>query len=274
MRDRHSKHRRQPERGSGGNSRRTRLPRGDIHGSAEGHPFDRKTTLPGDILRDTEFWAVVDEGPGLSGTSFLSVAEHFPRERVVLFPSWEGDAGRFVNERARSEWALYRKYCTDFEPTWISGENYSGGLWRDALGIHPAAQPQHEARKYRAGEALYKFEGLGWYGEQRFERAVRLGEAGLSPRAKSLDRGFIAYEFVEQAAGAGPPGTDSHCGPLRPSVEDLAKYLAFRRQAFRAERSLSFDQIAEMTAVNIGREPTTPAARNSKIAPPSPWMPG
>jgi hypothetical protein len=204
-----------------------------------GHPFDRKVDLP-DLPRDVEWYAIVDEGPGLSGSSFAAVAGHFPTERVVLFPSWEGDPGRFLNERARTLWPQYRKYCASYEPSGIAGQDVSAGKWRDVLGAQVAVQPQHEARKYLAGSTLYKFSGLGNYGRDKFERAGVLAGAGYSPRPKAFQQGFIAFDFLPALSGR------------RCSVERLAEYLAFRRREFAAERSITFDQMAEMIAFNAG----------------------
>jgi hypothetical protein len=55
-----------------------------------GHPFDRRVTLP--RIDPRRHFAVVDEGPGLSGSSFISVAEALleqgvPLSRIHLFPS-------------------------------------------------------------------------------------------------------------------------------------------------------------------------------------------
>ena len=69
-----------------------------------GHPFDRQLRVDYDLARQWLGWtghfAVVDEGPGLSGSSFASVAEFLSTlgirdERIVFFPSWDADASAF-----------------------------------------------------------------------------------------------------------------------------------------------------------------------------------
>jgi hypothetical protein len=228
-----------------------------------GHPFDRRLTVSEDLrgrwrMRSAAgVFAIVDEGPGLSGSSFVSAVDALaecgvPAGRMVLFPGWEGDAGRLVNERARGVWPGLAKYPAGmFEPAFARGAaDLSAGRWRDVLFPEmrgkPAAQPQHEARKYlRGGRRMYKFAGLGRYGKGKFERARALGEAGYSPRALSLDAGFLEYDF---AAGRPMAGAEVSAGFL----ERAADYLAFRGREFgEAARAVRFETMLEMIAVNV-----------------------
>ncbi len=210
----------------------------------QGHPFNRRLNLATPFPGASQFYAVVDEGPGLSGSSFGCVANALPRDRVVLFPSWAGDANRLLNDLARQTWASYRKYYGCFEAASICGDepflDLSGGQWRgeeNDIAVHP----QHEACKYLAGLTLHKFAGLGAYGRARFDRARILGEAGYAPPAIALEKGFLAFEFMARIPKC----------PRDPDVtERIAEYLAFRSQTFPAERSVSFDNIREMIAVN------------------------
>lgn len=208
----------------------------------QGHPFDRNVKLPDSVPHDVEWYAVVDEGPGLSGSSFTAVASQFPASRVVLFPSWEGDPSRFVNERAGGLWPNYRKYWSSYEPSGIGGLDLSAGKWREVLGAQVAVQPQHEARKYLDGSTLYKFAGLASYGRDKFERAAVLADAGYVPRPQSFDRGFIAFDFL-------PALPEGRC-----PVERMAEYLAYRSRQFPSERSVAFDTMSAMMAFNAGVE--------------------
>ncbi len=225
-----------------------------------GHPFDRVVHIP--RARWTNpgpcWFAVVDEGPGLSGSSFAAVSKALasigaPDERVVLFPAWDPDPAGFVNESARARWTRHRKYIGSFRPEWLGciSQNFSAGKWREAVYSaeteFPAVQPQHERRKYLDGAGrLLKFEGLGRYGAGRFAIANQLGHAEFSPFARSLSNGFISFDFV--------PGR-----PLRPGdasagiLNRIASYAAFRAQQFAVERSLSFDDMMQMIEVNAGQ---------------------
>jgi hypothetical protein len=232
-----------------------------------GHPFDRVAHIPRAVWKDVApcWFAVVDEGPGLSGSSFAAVSKALesigaPDERVVLFPAWDADPARFVNESARAQWARHRKYIGSFRTEWLDGElqDFSAGKWRAATYStekeFPAAQPQHERRKFLdGGGRLLKFEGLGRYGRARFTVATSLADAGFSPFARSFSNGFVSFDFA--------PGR-----PLRPGrvsidvLDRIASYAAFRARQFSAERSLSFDEIAHMVEVNaretLGVEPS------------------
>ena len=247
-----------------------------------GHPFDRYLGLAWSLEEEWRaisdaYFLVVDEGPGLSGSSLACVAQKLsalgiPDERIVFFPSWEPDGTQFVSESARVRWRKHIKYTTSFEQLWIesgrlaqvfqSGEliDISGGKWRALLysdeAEYPAVQPQHERRKYlctptltlprNAGEGTYllKFAGLGRYGRERLARAELLADAGFAPRPIGLASGFIAMEFV--------PGQ-----PLSPRdvnqdlLDSMARYLAFVDRTFPATLSVSFDLLMEMIRTNV-----------------------
>lgn len=226
-----------------------------------GHPFDRELRLTGELRDEWRRWAaagsqfaVVDEGPGLSGSSFLAVTSALNEigignEQIVLFPSWAGNADSFVNDRARETWPRYRKYVGDPEPLLPPGpiEDLSAGLWRERV---PGArdipsQPQHEALKYLAeNKTLLKFSGLGRHGREKLAVAQMLADTGFSPRAFEFDQGFIEFDFV--------PGKPL-VPPLLPPdfVHKLASYTAFRAQNLRAsERSVGFDGLLEMMEQN------------------------
>lgn len=192
-----------------------------------GHPWEREAAL-GDRLaraiarRAGAWFAVVDEGPGLSGSSFAAVSDALERlgvpvERIVLFPSWRPDGSAFVSERARRRWARHEKYVGDFDAIWLrSGrltdgatvvDDLSAGAWRARAYENgaewPAAHPQHERRKLltRAEECeeprRFEFVGLGRYGAPRLDRARRLHDAGFAPRPHALRHGFLESDTVQ-----------------------------------------------------------------------------
>lgn len=223
----------------------------------QGHPFDRVVQIPRTAWKDAGpcWFAVVDEGPGLSGSSFAAVSKALestgaPDERVVLLPAWDADPAGFVNESARAQWTRHRKYIGSFRPEWLGrvSQDLSAGKWRETVysteAEFPAVQPQHERRKYLDGAGrLLKFEGLGRYGQARFATANELRDAEFSPAVHSLSNGFISFDFARGR-------------PLRPGdisrdiLDRIASYTAFRARQFPVERSLSFDEIAEMIEVN------------------------
>src|SRR5690606_31149572 len=83
-----------------------------------GHPFDRRVSVSESLRRRLAAhrgcFAVVDEGPGLSGSSFGAVADLLSdlgvgEGRIVFMPSHGGAPGRAASERHRARWARARR---------------------------------------------------------------------------------------------------------------------------------------------------------------------
>ncbi|HEX6903489.1 MAG TPA: hypothetical protein VF789_27475 [Thermoanaerobaculia bacterium] len=254
----------------------------------EGHPFSRKVTigqwLGGDLLEGRPRYAVVDEGPGLSGSSFGCVADWLEDRGVApetasFFPSHRGGLGPYASERHRTRWEKARRYVVELESVFAEGrwplerwvedltgpaveppEDLSAGRWREKLFPErtqwPAADVHGERRKYlleaEGRRWLLKFAGLGRYGREKLEMAGELGKAGLSPPVQGLRHGFLVGPWLE---GARPL-------PLAPEVDRLAlldavaRYLAFRVSRFPArpeERGATPLKLFEMAAFNTKR---------------------
>src|SRR5262245_6828355 len=187
-----------------------------------GHPFERKLRLAAELeetwrlLGGADF-LIVDEGPGLSGSSLACVAQKLselgvPDDRIILFPSWTPDGSQFLSAAARDRWRKHRKYTASFQKTWIDSGRFtaslpdgelhdlSGGQWRALFyrseREYPAVQPQHERQKYlwrpaASAQAFWlKFAGLGRYGAAKLARAEELAAAGFGPRPLGLVHGF------------------------------------------------------------------------------------
>jgi hypothetical protein len=189
-----------------------------------GHPFDRRVALASEleaVLRDHAargaVFAIVDEGPGLSGSSFASVARALRAlgvtdDRIVLFPSWDPDPERLKSHEAQATWRTHRRWCTDAHDVRLTPErvfgiaapviDLSAGAWRSVLlcrrNAWPAVQPQHE--RWKVGvpseQRLVRFAGLGRYGQAVRDRGQRLSELGLAREPGRLRRGFLELPFV------------------------------------------------------------------------------
>lgn len=229
-----------------------------------GHPFDRRLVLAPELAlrlsrQAAHVYAIVDEGPGLSGSSMASVASALsglgiPDSQIVFLPSWEPSGDAFFSEAARERWRRHPKYCVSFEEAMpLPGAlDLSAGRWRRLLysdeSLWPAVQPQHERRKYLAGDVLLKFAGLGPYGPPRLDRARRLAAAGFCPRALGLDNGFLRTSFVEGRPLSG-------LRDVTPALLDtMARYLAHLRAHFASPHPAPFDELAEMVRINTGYE--------------------
>src|SRR4051812_13597642 len=197
----------------------------------QGHPFERRVSLEAEILTGATRIAIVDEGPGLSGSSFGCVADWLEDrgvapDAITFFPSHRGDPGPYASSRHRERWQRARRYVADFEDvfaspaarwplkSWVADltgpaegppEDLSAGRWREKLipdiSLWPAADVQGERRKYlltaKSGRWLLKFAGLGRYGREKLELARELD--GLIPPVAGLRHGFLVGPWLEEA---------------------------------------------------------------------------
>lgn len=223
-----------------------------------GHPFQRELRisdrLRARLLSDPEAsYVIVDEGPGLSGSSFGAVADWLDSQgvgadRIAFLPGHGGDLGPQASGPHRRRWAAATRPVADFDSLFRSDEgpfpplerwfedllgppiepleDLSGGAWRrlhDSTGALPA-NPQQERRKFLqrtgSGPWLLKFAGLGRAGEERLERARALHAAGFTPEPAGLRHGFLAERWLEHARPLVDVTADA--------VDRLAGYLSFR----------------------------------------------
>ncbi|HLX73262.1 MAG TPA: hypothetical protein VKR26_00940 [Terriglobales bacterium] len=231
-----------------------------------GHPFDRKTEFtPAELrwlavqrARQGEF-LVVDEGPGLSGSSFLSVGDALlqagvPRNSITFLCGAQPEPSRLRARNGGRRWSEYRSYAVLPRPASPADAelNLGGGLWRrhlfDIACNWPGSWVTMERAKFlsRDGRRLLKFEGLGHFGAKVAERAAALADAGFAPVCEPAGGGYLAY-----AKENGLPATRSELCPRL--LDRLAQYCAFRASAFREPAAHSED-LAAMTAWNLHEE--------------------
>jgi hypothetical protein len=226
-----------------------------------GHPYNRRTEFSRqqlDFVRKeisaSQMFLVVDEGPGLSGSSFLSVAEALVRvgvasEKIVLICSHAADANHLCAQDAASRWRQFRCVVVPSQPrrptdaqVWIGG-----GEWRRYLLRNEAAWPSSwlsfERLKYLSGQStearFYKFAGFGRYGDEVLQREEKAAAAGFGPLQSIESDGYMSYPFVD---GCPMSATD-----LSESVlARLAAYCGFRARAFAADAEIALlQQMAE-----------------------------
>ncbi|WP_426958722.1 hypothetical protein [Muricoccus radiodurans] len=232
-----------------------------------GHPFRRELAVSdawaGEMLTDRACrFAVVDEGPGLSGSSFGAVADLLDDRgvapgRVHFFPGHGGAPGPQASASHRALWERTPRHVTSLETlllgttrpehrleSWVAGlvgeavrpmEDVSGGAWRALRFAReaewPAIHPHQERRKFlhrtAEGTWLVKFAGLGRHGEEALARAEVLSGAGLTPEVAGLCHGFLVERWVEDA------------GPVDPTGEPASRANAIGRYIGRRARLLS-----------------------------------
>ncbi len=240
-----------------------------------GHPFSRSPSFQPELVsqlltrREARF-LLIDEGPGISGSSLAGTAALLRSwgvadDRILFLPSWRTDGSQLQSAIARERWPRHRQFVTSFEEVWLEtgrlqgafpGElrDLSAGAWRRDIYEHtqqyPAVQPQHERKKFllrdrsTEGLKLLSFAGLGSRSSQKVRRAERLADAGFTPRPITAARGFVLRPFV---AGR-PVGRGMGNGQL---VEVTAAYLAHLAREHRAEPTVCDSSLREMVAVNV-----------------------
>jgi hypothetical protein len=231
-----------------------------------GHPYDRTTELMNDqsdwVRKQQSYgssFMVVDEGPGLSGSSFLSVAESLMREgvapeNITMLGTRDVDPGQLCASNAVSRWKQFgwHKVSSRISQRFKDSTSLSGGAWRsfflDQRAEQPAYWPEMDAAKYWSADRkhVFKFEGLGESGRQIRQRSRVLQEAGFGAQVDDAGDGISCYEFV---AGRSLDKSD-----LSTSVLDrIAEYCAFRAREFRHD-GVADGQFEEMVRFNLSQE--------------------
>nr|WP_255636255.1 hypothetical protein [Azospirillum sp. 412522] len=253
-----------------------------------GPPFQRELRIS-EKLRATLLanpdaaYVIVDEGPGLSGSSFGAIADWLEMQgvaadRIAFLPGHDGELGPQSSERHRRRWAEAVRPVIGFDELLLSGkgpfpplerwfadrlglpvvplEDLSGGIWRRLYdpedGLHGGlpANPQQERRKFllhtAEGSWLLKFAGLGGGGEAALDRARALHAAGFTAEPLALRHGILVERWLENARPLTTATPDI--------VERLAAYLAFRACRFPAPpgSGATLPDLLTMARTNIG----------------------
>jgi hypothetical protein len=270
-----------------------------------GPPYERHLRLS-DALRarllavPAARFAVVDEGPGASGSSFLSVVRELERagvahERIHLFPSHPGAPGPAAGEESRRRWAAARRVVRTFDDLALGPErpllplvtaaipgatgpveDLSAGRWRRVAmpGEWPPVFAQQERRKLLvptpAGPWVAEFAGLGPLGEVRFARARVLAEAGVAPQVGALCNGFLVRPWLEaEPLTLAEARRELRQGSLLPA---LARYLCVRARALPAvDGAAPAERLAAMLRTNaveaLGADAGEGAERAASLLP-------
>lgn len=227
-----------------------------------GPAFDRRVELSAPLVARARDVAsrggaalLADEGPGLSGSSFLATADAlvragFPRDRIVLLPSHDPEPERLRAPDAASRWSALRRVVA--RPTRAVPEDarieLSAGAWRRLLLARgsdpPATWPAMERRKYLASDgSLLRFEGLGHHGAAPRARGEVLAQLGIGPALRPERDGFVRWE---RAPGRPLASTDA------PPLDALARAIAARLElAAPEEDALDLAALEDATRANV-----------------------
>jgi len=248
-----------------------------------GHAFRREVqvgeALRAKLARHAGPFAIVDEGPGLSGSSFGAVADLLEGlgvapDRIVVLPSHANDLGPEARPEHRARWTGVAKRPATLEGLlaeeplagWFEDltgpiaaiEDLSGGAWAAGRLDGPPTHGTFERRKFRltteTGAWLAKFAGLGAIGEAKYGRARTLARAGAGPEPLGLRRGFLIERWIE-----GAPGPDVDRAAM---IEHVGRYLGLRAVAFPADdgAGASLEDLAVMARTNLAELGLDPAA--------------
>ena len=210
-----------------------------------GDPFARRVELPPELVEDGVHYVIVDEGPGLSGSSFGSVADWLedhgvPLELIAFIPSHNGDLGAQASAAHRERWDRAQRVAAEFDKRFLT-ERF-GPLKQFSTG-HP-----WERLKYldtvNGERVLLKFAGLGAIGEAKLHMARALHAAGLTPEPLGLVHGFLVERWCEDARPLA-----HHEKP----IEEIGRYIGARAKLFPADDAsgASIDDLLTMSRRNL-----------------------
>ena len=238
-------------------SRITVRPRGHPYGRVTEFNAEQSRWIRSRLERRSEFW-VVDEGPGLSGSSFLSVGEALvqegvPGDCITLIGTRKTEPGKLYAVAAEKRWNQFHSAFTEQTCYRESlGVFWGGGSWRHSVYASssdwPASWPQMERLKFLSGDGtrLLKFEGFGRFGNTARDRSHQLCCSGFGPKCTAAEHGLTEYEFL-------PAKTLSRFDVSSSVLGRIADYCAFRASAFRTCRR-SADSLRRMAIFNCFQE--------------------
>lgn len=242
-----------------------------------GRPEDRAYAADAMVLRRIRHWpgevAVVDEGPGLSGSSFggavrwLRALGISPR-RISLLPSWNPPAVRLSHTVVAQEWDHWRKFPAaeiQRDPAW--GPELSGGRWRALLAHFRRVPvwPQEERVKFLSRDQrwVFKFSGLGAANAEAAHRSCCLAAQGFSIAGAVEGEGWLRFPWLAARPLAAAAGDHARW------AEWAGRYFAYLRSTFVfGPPQPPSPELQEMAAVNVAALTGQTAPRLPPEAPP------
>jgi hypothetical protein len=242
-----------------------------------GPPFRREIRASGalraTLSRHQGPFIIVDEGPGLSGSSFAAAARLLEglgaaRDRVVFMPSHAGEPGAQADPDDIARWRASVRLVASADDRFAShavgglfadligsphrSDDLSGGRWRDdwPKARRPPAWPAQERLKLRlstsAGVFIVRFAGLGRRGAEKMARAKALFAAGFAPEPIALRHGLLLERWI------GGRSFEAALEERTALIDRLGAYIAFRRRTFpsRTERGADVESLIRMARVN------------------------
>ena len=252
-----------------------------------GDPFNRRVAIAPALARailldKTADFAIVDEGPGMSGSSLCGIADWLQDQgvaakRLHFFPGHNGELGPQASAAHRQLWAGTQHHHVDLRrllidtphqahrlETWTSAllggvdgpmVEISGGVWRELSNGRQCPWPPCdlalEKPKFIARSGgipwLVKFVGLGEIGQRKLKTASLLADAGHGAAVAGLCHGFLVQRWLEAT-----PLESARIDHER-LINGIGNYLRFRVSHLVASNGgASLAALFAMAANNIG----------------------
>jgi hypothetical protein len=249
-----------------------------------GHPYSRQVEISGERINPSAFGLIVDEGPGISGSSMAAtasalVAAGLDRRNLAFLPGHPHDPGGAGAEAVQAWWRTTPRYVAETNKLTFNGlplhdalsailpepvvkvEDFSGGQWRQYVypdvSAWPALCTAFERIKYRftlqsGQQVLFKFLGLASTSPDltsTAEAAAALlterAVQGFAGPVLGVAYGFIAMEWVEGA----PLKFDARSPAL---IDSLGAYIAHVAGSPMPanEARMAIERLTEMLYVN------------------------
>jgi hypothetical protein len=215
----------------------------------DGHPFHRRVALaPHAHWNASTYGLVVDEGPGLSGSSMAAAADAFAAAgidpaRIVLFPSHAGEPGPMASDAVRAWWRRLERFVVQADEVAVGAaplrEALSDAVARlasepvvsmeplRASTFSPLTRPKQLART-RSGRGLaLRFEGIAagpaFWGDAAARAAARhaaQAARGLAPEPLGVVYGHLVRPWIE---GGRPSASDGRARAYSSSMVEMAE---------------------------------------------------
>lgn len=239
-----------------------------------GHPYDRvlqfndlETAWVNAHKQRGSTFVIVDEGPGLSGSSFLATAEALanlgvPRDCILMSGTHPVDPQQLCSRDAVARWQRFnwRHVDSTLSRRFAALAPMGAGEWRRTAFCFqdewPACWPEMERLKFlsKDGRQLLKFDGFGSFGESVRDRGELAFRSGFGPQLEDAGDGMTAYRLI--------PGRPLHPEDVSESrLARVADYCAFRASEFKVQPRTG-GELESMVRFNFtqefGEEPNFP----------------
>jgi hypothetical protein len=229
-----------------------------------GHPYDRilrlnvsETSWVTEHKERDSVFVIVDEGPGLSGSSFLATAEALAslgvdRQRIVMLGTRPVDPQQLCARDAAARWRqfMWCKADSTLSRRFSHLRSMGVGDWR-RTGFRsesewPACWPEMERLKFLSedGHHLFKFDGFGSLGEKVRTRSAEIFRAGFGSGIEYAGDGMAAYVAI---TGMAAPDISQAV------LARVADYCAFRATEFKAPPAAG-SNLEQMARFNFSQE--------------------